>query len=122
MKYEYHQIEMLKCGDMSTANVVSKIDEVVKEFGFILKEKQNKLISAFVSGNDVFCCLPTGYDKSLCFSILPKVYDCICNVKGLSIVCVSPLVALMMDQEKKFIEIGISAEFISETDCDIERV
>ena len=80
---------------MSTANVVSKIDEVVKEFGFTLKEKQKGEISAFISGNDVFCCLLTRYGKSLCYFILPKVYDCICNVKGLSIVlCVSTLVAL----------------------------
>ena len=92
---------------MSTANVV---DEVAKEFGFTLEEKQ-EVISAFISGNDVFCCLPTRYGKSLCYSILPKVYDHIRNVKGLSIVlCLSPLVALMMDQKKKFIEIGISAE------------
>ena len=103
MKYEYHQIEVLKCGDTSTANVVSKIDEVVKEFGFTLKEKQKEVISAFVSGNDVFCCLPTRCRKSQCYSILPKVYDHIHNVKGLSIVlCVSPLVALMMDQKKNY--------------------
>ena len=46
---------------MSTANVV---DEVAKEFGFTLKEKQKEVISAFISGNDVFCCLPSGYGKS----------------------------------------------------------
>ena len=107
---------------MSTANVVSKIDEVAKEFGFTLKEKQKEVISAIISGNDVFCCLPTGYGKSLCYSILPKVYDCIHNVKELSIVlCLSPLVALLIVR-KKIIEIGISAEFISETYCDIERI
>ena len=36
-------------------------------------------------------------------------------------VYISPLVALMLDQKNKFTEIGISAEFISETHCDIER-
>ena len=35
---------------MSTANVVSKIDEVAKEFGFTFKEKQREVISAFISG------------------------------------------------------------------------
>ena len=50
--------------------------------------------------------LPSGYGKSLCYSILPKVYDRIHNVKGLSIVLrVSPLVALMMDQ-KKILRLG----------------
>ena len=89
---------------MSTANIV---DEVAKEFGFTLKEKQKEVISAFISGNDVFCCLPTRYGKSLCYSILPKVYDRIYNVKGLQIVlCVSPLVPLMMDQKKKLLRLG----------------
>ena len=89
---------------MSTANVV---DEVAKEFGFTLKEKQKEVISVFISGNDVFCRLPTGYGKSLCYSILPKVYDRIRNVKGLSIVlCVSPLVALKMGSEKKLLRLG----------------
>ena len=92
---------------MSTANVVSKIDEVAKEFGFTLKEKQKEVICAFISGNDVFCCLPTGYGKSLCYSILPKVYVRIRNVKRLSIVlCVSALVALMMEQKKNLLRMG----------------
>ena len=46
------------------------IDEA---FGFALdrlgykKLKQEKVLRAFVSGNDVFVALPTGYGKSLCF-------------------------------------------------------
>ena len=77
--------------------MLSLKSKVLKEFGFTLKEKPKEVISAFISGNDVFCCLPTGYGKSLCYSILPKVYDRIRNFKGLSILlCVSPLVALMM--------------------------
>ena len=114
---------MLNRGDKPTANFVFKIDEVVEEFGFTLKEKQKEVISAFVSGNDVFCCLPMEHGKSLCYSILPKVYDHIRNFnKGLSIVlCATPLVvALMMDQ-KKIIEIGISAEYISETLCVLKE-
>ena len=31
------------------------------------KLKQEKVLRAFVSGNDVFAALPTGYGKSLCF-------------------------------------------------------
>ena len=38
---------MLKRGDVSTANVVFKINELAKEFGFTLKEKQ-KITKEFV--------------------------------------------------------------------------
>ena len=75
---------------------------------WIYSQRETKeIISAFVSGNDVFCCLPTENGKSLCYSTLPKVYDRIRNVKELSIVlCVSPLVALMMEQKKNLLRLG----------------
>ena len=40
VKYEIIKLKCLKRGDMSTANVAFKINEVDKEFGFTLKEKQ----------------------------------------------------------------------------------
>ena len=32
-------------------------------------------IKSFVEGNDVLVILPTGYGKSLCFALLPLVFD-----------------------------------------------
>ena len=99
------------------------IDEVAAEFGFTLKDKQKEVIQAFVDGNDVFCSVPTGYGKSLCYSLLPKIFDRLRNLPGRSIViCISPLIALMMDQKEKFISMGILAEFISETHHDLDTV
>ena len=43
VKYEIIKLKCLKRGDMSTANVVFKINEVAKEFGFTLKEKPKNL-------------------------------------------------------------------------------
>ena len=40
-----------------------------------LKEKQKDAIKFFVEGNDVLVILPTGYGKSLCFALLPLVFD-----------------------------------------------
>ena len=37
--------------------------------------------------------------------------------KGSIVVCVSPLVSLMMDQ-KKFIEMGLSSDFVGESQSD----
>ena len=38
-------------------------------------KKQKNAIKLFVEGNDVLAILPTGYGKSLCFALLPLVFD-----------------------------------------------
>ena len=38
-------------------------------------EDQNKAISEFVKGRDVFISLPTGEGKSLCYASLSVVFD-----------------------------------------------
>ena len=52
----------------------------------------------------VFVSLPTGYGKSLCYVLLPSVFDIKLGlVENTSIVMVvSPLIALMKDQSMSF--------------------
>lgn len=86
-----------------------------------LKTEQVQVISEFVSGKDVFVSLPTGYGKSLCYALLPLVFDFLrapCN-KSI-VVCISPLTALMIDQREKFKSWGIAAEFVGEVQQDLE--
>ena len=40
-----------------------------------LKPEQELAVSSFISGKDVFVSLPTGYGKSLCFALLPLLFD-----------------------------------------------
>ena len=40
-----------------------------------LKQKQEKLLANFLSEQDVFAILPTGYSKSLCYACLPGAFD-----------------------------------------------
>ena len=51
-------------------NYQNRADELVESaaerLGYVLKEEQRKVVSSFVSGEDVFGILPTGYGKSLC--------------------------------------------------------
>ena len=70
-----------------------------------------------MSGEDTFISLPTGYGKSLCYSLLPFVYDLLWNKAKQSIVlCVSPLTALMLDQRSKYTSRGLSAEVQEDQD------
>ena len=80
-----------------------------------LKKEQEVAIVSFVSGNDVFVSLPTGYGKSLCFALLPRVFDMLRGVDNRSVVIVvSPLVALMKDQVATFTAEGVRAAYVSD--------
>ena len=60
----------------------------------------------FASGKDVF----TGYRKSLCYALLPEVFDRLRGVeKQLMALVVSPLLGLMQDQVTLLTEAGVSA-------------
>ena len=55
----------------------------------------------------MFVSLPIGYGKSLCYTLLPPVFDLLRRVKEKSIVLVvSPLLALMNDQVAPISEKG----------------
>ena len=40
-----------------------------------VSSEQRSVVQAFLDGHDVFFCLPTGSGKSLCYWILPGVFD-----------------------------------------------
>ena len=90
------------------------VHDISKQLGFALKDKQVEVIEAILSNRDVFGCLPTGYGKSLCYAILPKVFDKLRGRTNESIVLIiSPHVALMMDQQEKFSNMGLTTLLIN---------
>ena len=90
------------------------------------KRKAKKAIKAFVEGNDVFVSLPTGYGKSLCYALLPSVFDKkrrLAERTSIAMI-VSPLIALMKDQSSSFTEKGIVSGYVSDkesTDKETKR-
>ena len=64
----------------------------------LIKDEQLSVVKSFVSGNDVFAVLPTGYGKTLCFASLPGVFDMLLHRSDSVVVVVSPLTAIMKDQ------------------------
>ena len=56
-----------------------------------LREKQMEALKPIVLHQDTFICLPTGYGKSLCYALLPLLFDkLLCRRDGTSVViCVS---------------------------------
>ena len=94
------------------ANLDSVVSSAAEAMGIVeLKEEQKKAVCSFVCGEDVFVSLPTGYGKSICFGLLPLVFDRIREASGSIVICISPLTALMMEQRTKFSMRGLATEF-----------
>ena len=51
-----------------------------------LKKEQEEIILRFISGNDVFGVLPTGFGNSLCYTCLSGIFDVLLENPGYSIV------------------------------------
>ena len=100
----------------SQTAISSSVDTATRILGYSsLKDKQKEAIITFLSGNDVFVALPTGYGKSLCYGCLPGAFDILRKTEKMSIVIViSPLISLMNDQVSSFSSKGVSAAFINE--------
>ena len=76
------------------------IQVALRQMGYCnLKSQQESVVCHFLSGKDVFVSLPTGSGKSLCYSLLPLVYDQLTQRREAHsiVIVVSPLIALMKD-------------------------
>ena len=98
----------------SDKEIRDAITSVAECFKYKLKTQQEESIFYFVKGNDVFVSLPTGFGKSLCYILLPAVFDALWKqCKKYIILVVSPLIALMNDQLDVINAMGITAAKLS---------
>ena len=101
------------------ADIQRALPSAAEKLGYsTLRSQQELVIKYFVQGNDVFVSLPTGSGKSLCYTILPYVFDILRNeVEPSIVIIVSPL---MKDQVRSMTERGLKAVFVG--DCSEEMV
>ena len=70
---------------------------------FELNPQQVESILNFAKGNDVFACLPTGFGKTLCYILIPRLFDALHNVDDCSLMLViSPLIALSFERASSY--------------------
>lgn len=96
---------MAECNQELTQQDFQKaVSDVCSTFGVQkLYPQQEKALSEFLNGSDVFVNLPTGYGKSLIYKMAPLVANELSKQHSRFpnesiVVIISPLVALMKDQ------------------------
>ena len=47
----------------------------VYSFNFELKNEQLEVLTTTLNGKNVFALLPTGYSKTMCFTLIPLLFD-----------------------------------------------
>ena len=60
---------------------------------------QKLAVQSFIHGQDVVVSLQTGSGKSVCYWLLPSVFEHLRGIACCTVIVISPLVALMKDQE-----------------------
>lgn len=93
-----------------------------------LKTLQKECIQSVLEHKDVFGMLPTGYGKSLIYTVLPDLFfihqqlSIVSNITPVLerdtsiIIVISPLVSLMKDQEIAFNTMGIDCAYLGDMD------
>ena len=103
----------------------SALHEAALKLGYPqVRQVQEEVVLAFLSGRDVFVSVPTGEGKSLCYAVLPWTVDLLEGRVGSIVVVVSPLIALMKEQVSKYRSKGLTAQFVgsgqTEKKCEEE--
>lgn len=106
--------------DERESRIKCSLQLILPSFGITaLKKEQEQAIIAFVEDRDVFVCLPTGFGKSLCYFILPRLFNMLQHSTSKMAVVVSPLVALMSDQVEILKSKGVNAAICTNKGSDI---
>lgn len=107
----------------SEVNIVEDVLSSLK-INFKLKTLQKDCLKHIMNGRDVFAVLPTGYGKTVIYTVLPMLLWQINDVnRDLSspstrlssvIIVISPLISLMKDQQLNMESYGVEAIHIGE--------
>ena len=83
---------------------------------FTLEVKQEEALFHLYSGRDVFAWFPTGYGKSICYQLtfdFKLKRTTAPQAKRSSVLVISPLVSLMVDQVSGLQKRGVNAAILS---------
>lgn len=110
---------------MEASTITRAVNAGADRLGFQIRPKQLQIAVSFVKGQDVFVSLPTGGGKSLCYWILPWVFDELRKHTAPTcvLVVVSPLIALIKEQVQALNSKGLQSVNMGEVrdDCSLQQ-
>ena len=116
-------ISKAEMSDLKSLSMEALIKRAASQLGYPrIKPKQLEAVVKFCQGRDVFASLPTSHGKTLIYALLPSIFNAIRGRNSSIVLVVSPLVALMAEQKRRFLPIGINAEFLGELQTDDDAV
>ena len=94
------------------------MEDIIKQAGNHLgydaiKPEQLKVVLHFLKGKDCFVILPTGYGKSLCFALLPLVFNTLRSTSSSIVIFVTPLISIMQSMVEEYQSRGLKAGCVS---------
>ena len=109
----------------SKRDVQFSVTYATKLLGYTeLRQQQTQVVEKVLSRRDVFVSLPTGSGKSLCYWLLPKVFDHLRGSKSADtqsiVIVVSPLIAVMKDQIRQMTERNVTAVYVGDAESTTE--
>ena len=95
--------------------IASIVAESALQLGYTSVKYKEEAVKGFLDGRDMFVALATGFGKSLCYSLLPPVFNRLHgrssqDRRGSIVIVVSPFLALMKDQVASLEKQGLRAE------------
>ena len=88
----------------------------------VLEAEQATCIKCLYKGKDVFLWLPTGFSKSLCYKVLPFMFNVKLGRDNSVVIVVSPLISLTVDQVQSLWRRSVRAAIMSSGSKSRQRV
>ena len=102
------------------SNALSRLNIVRDDRKIVLKEEKEMAVNHLLNGRDVMAILPTGFGKSMIFTVFALAKQELSSTKT-SVLVISPLKSIIDDQISEMLSLNFTAMELSSETIDLVR-
>lgn len=102
------------------SNALSRLNILRDDRKIVLKEEQEMAVNHLLNGRDVMAILPTGFGKSMIFTVFALAKQELSSTKT-SVLVISPLKSIIDDQISEMLSLNFTAMELSSETIDLVR-
>ena len=102
------------------SNALSRLNILRDDRKIVLKEEQEMAVNHLLNGRDVMAILPTGFGKSMIFTVFALAKQELSLTKT-SVLVISPLKSIINDQISEMLSLNFTAMELSSETIDLVR-